>query len=275
MERLELGETDATHGSECSTLATLTTLNALAYYTSIAVQAVGLVLAVAALAVASDAVPEVILYLLCLDLVVQAIEFAFYATARLVLGSAAAVADRLWLRYGDWCLSVPVVVTSLFQYVLYRADRCGVTRVADVFEPLHIVAIVCIVLAVWDMLFVGYASVEFPGALAERLDAVLRRDGSSKLWPWASLVAAFVPPLVVVVRSGDGLSWFVFLWTFAFFACYGLAAIVWGGGGVDRAALLKRNAAYSVLDLLTKNTLGIVFAAAVIGWGNGDTGCAS
>jgi hypothetical protein len=263
MERLEL---DAGDGDSAS--RGLVALNAATYYVSLSLQVVGLVLAIVALATASDAVPAVILWLLCLDLSVQAIELAWYTIARLALGSAGAVADRLWLRYGGWALSVPTMVTSLFQYMLYRADRCGVTRVADVFEPLHIAAIALMTLAVWDMLFVGYIAYEFPGALAERLDAALRREGSSKAWAWVSLAAMFVPHLVVVARSGDGLSWFALLWTAGFFALYGAAALVWDGD--DRDALLKRNSAYSVLDLMTKNTLGAIFSIAVLTWDSDD-----
>lgn len=166
---------------------------------------------------------------------------------------------------------MPTLLVSLFQYMLYRADRCGVTRVADVFEPLHVVAIVLMTLAVWDMLFVGYIAYEFPGALAERLDAALRREGSSKVWPWVSFAAMFVPHLVVVARSGDGLSWFAFLWTAGFFALYGVAALVWDG--VDRATLLKRNSAYSVLDVFAKNALGITFGLAVLTWDDAENKC--
>lgn len=99
MERLELGDVgDGADGADGGALATL---NAATYYGSWLVQVAGAVLAVVALATASDAVPGVIFYLLVLDLAVQAIELGFYTSARLVLGSAGAVADRLWLRYGE------------------------------------------------------------------------------------------------------------------------------------------------------------------------------
>jgi len=248
--------------------ARLLMLNATAYYASIMLQVAGLVLTMVALATTSSDVPGVIVYLLCLDLAVQIIEAAFYSTAVLVLGSAAAVADRLYLRFGDWLLSVPVMAATLYQYAVYRADRCTVTKAPDVFRPVDILVLIVLVLFVWTMLFVGWLY-EFPGEAAQRLDSTLGgREGIGQLWAWLSLLVVFVPPLVVVAQSGDGLSWLVLVYTAVCWACYGLAALAWrGAGAID---VLKRNTAYSVLDVCSKQTLGIIFSIAALNWGDGD-----
>lgn len=159
-----------------------------------------------------------------LELVSQAIEFAWYALV--VLRYREIVT---WTRYADWFFSTPTMLVSTVLFFLHRSDTDY-----SVFVPSGRFAMIITLNAL--MLAFGFAieSDAFPKGAGILLGTVM-------LAATFRTMATFLPP-------DDGLSIGLFTTMAVVWALYGVAAAL---------AYAPKNIAYNLLDIVSKNFYGL------------------
>lgn len=206
------------------------------------VQTVSLVIAVVALVSARGRSARTLRTLLTLELAVNCAQLYAYAN---VLRAERSPQARARLRYGDWWLTTPVMLLTAAMYMrraeLLEAadgDPCGAEVDLVPFVAAHRGRLALMLLANGAMLACGHA------AEAGRLD----RRAALALGTLAFLVA------------------FGALWSFARHSrtgrwLFALLLPVWAGYGVAFALEPRaRDAAFTALDLVSKNAFGLLLS---------------
>ena len=262
---------------------------------SMLVQIITLVLS--SVAVSKENLPPVLVLVLWLEVSVQLVEIVWYGTVVACIGEV-----DVSRRYIDWSLTTPAMLVSLLFFVRYEhTNALALSDLAN--EASEIVAIVCIVLLDWGMLVVGWAyevvatkgsppsssvdisaflvvllaTTAFPlvtvlkltlgsdaeiyvaTAIVSVLDAPKQCFGES----WTGLYFGFVPFVGAFVPTAVTLGQFYTPWallsvllTFFTWLLYGVVAMI--------ELPIYRNAAYNVLDIVSKNVVGIVVSVVAL-----------
>lgn len=235
------------------------TLQEGSFVTSMVFQLVTLVLGAVALG-KGDAVPEVLRIVLILELVVQCIEFVWYsivgANYYFRRGSIS-----IGYRYADWVLTTPVMLISIMLFALWDADKDCMTGDKLFSEGSRVAALVCMVLADWLMLAIGASyeiKVEWATKLLDRIAMCF-----SGLWlGFVPFIGAFAPLFTISASSFSGWGLTSILLTFFTWLLYGVVAIM---GNVQYLGEESRNTAYNVLDIFSKNAVGLVVSSVALG----------
>lgn len=239
---------------------------------SVFFQLFSLVLTIVAL---SSYKPEALQTILLLELAVGATEFFWYTAVGLRAACRGVEVSVSW-RYADWFLTTPTMLVSVLFYIIWEHEgECLTTAEMVNGTPARLWGIPLVVLFDWSMLAVGLVYettwscslrvARLADDAAAFLAAVATCDASDKvvtpragLWfGFVPFVAAFVPLVVILVESftKEGLASLVI--TFAAWALYGVVAIY-----VTDSEY--KNAAYNLLDILSKNAVGILIAFTAI-----------
>ena len=231
------------------------------FVVSLVTQLATLVLAWIALATVQD-IPPILSRVLQLETVVQAVELAWYL---LFLYRWVRKMDTpVWWRYLDWMVTTPTMLVNLMFLLFYfhspTAPESILTDDASKVASIFIVVIFDLI-----MLLIGF-SYEDDGI------SYGKQNRFKYLQPFPDnkdlgIATGFVPffgafaPVFVVLNNrytGEGLA--VVLSTVFVWALYAAAAFV--------NSVPLRNAAYNVLDVLSKNSIAILTFSIVMnrGW---------
>jgi hypothetical protein len=230
------------------------------------------VLIVSAVALGKDHIPEVLSLVLILETVVQGVEFAWYTIVG-VLYLFGTTSIDVGYRYLDWAISTPIMLVSLMFFTLWEANRC--TRREDLlgYDGSRVAALIVVIVCDWMMLLVGasYANARpdgtgFWASLSRMYDSIVfftKRKGDGIFLGWIWFVGAFVPLFVILAtdHSKIGGQLAVSL-SFVVWALYGVVAVgyYWAGSISGTTA----NTCYNLLDLLSKNVMGVIVAIVVL-----------
>ena len=195
--------------------------------------------------------PDILSLVLILETVVQVVELVWYSVIGLcVIGPCAASFSPGW-RYFDWLITTPTMLWSLYLLIIFWKSRCQTYE--DLWDVENIWwGFAAILIADWCMLLCGsFLEVAF-----------FRKFNGYGAWPilpgFLFLVAAFVPHLVTLHShySEEGLG--LTLATLAVWMFYGLVAI--GYRGQSKGAMAARNSCYNILDIISKNSTGVIIS---------------
>jgi len=230
------------------------------------------VLIVSAIALQKDGIPEVLSLVLILETVVQGVEFAWYTIvgAMYLFGT---MSIDVSYRYLDWAISTPIMLVTLMFFALWEANRC--VRREDLlgFGGSRVAAFVTILACDWLMLAVGaaYANATPNGTglwsnLARWYDSLFlcsNRKNAGIFLGFLFLIGAFAPLFVMMAtdhfKIGGQIS---IILSFLAWTAYGVVAVAKEYyRSIDG---LTANAFYNVLDLISKNIMGIVVAVVVL-----------
>ena len=231
---------------------------------SMVFQAVTLV--VSAIALVQGGMPPVLNTIVWLELIVQLVEltwYSFIAYRYVWMG----VDVPISYRYFDWMITTPIMMTSIFLFVLWDADKeCD--NVLG--ETSRVVALVIIVIIDLLMLLVGFAYEAKDSSMTRSLrmffDMLLcnMRENIGLWIGWVPFLGVFAPLFVIVAQPKTNTGWGVtsVLLTFGAWALYGVVALL-GSEGVWMDG--SRNTAYNVLDIFSKNAVGLIVSSVAIG----------
>lgn len=262
------------------------TMQEFTFFLSWAVQLA--VLITSSVAMGSKGVPPALMLILSLETGVQAVEFFWYTGVALLYvcgpywGKGASI--DVGYRYVDWMITTPLMLVSLMFFGLWEANRC--VRIEDLLgaHESRVVALIFIVLMDLWMLVVGssYANRNPDGGALGRLweglatwyDRWIFWDGGENAGifvGWLPFLGAFAPLFVMMAtdkfKIGGQLSISI---SFVAWAVYGAIAVLrywnppWRPAG--KAAFLSAaaaNTAYNLMDIVSKNIMGVVVSAVV------------
>ncbi len=238
------------------------TVQEMSFIASMAVQFVTLIVSIVALA--QGGIPPVLMTIVVLELVVQVVELCWYSVVGGMYFFGYASISIVY-RYIDWMITTPVMMTSILLFVLWDADKeCH--NVLN--EGSRVAALVIIILMDLLMLLVGFgyeAKVEplmnFFNMILEPCFSGVKNVGL--YLGFLPFLGAFVPLFVIVAQPQTNTGWGVtsVLITFFLWALYGVVAIL-GARGWDEAT---RNTGYNILDIFSKNAVGLIISSVAIG----------
>ena len=223
---------------------------------SVCVQAATLVLSIVALA--QGGLPEVLMTVLVLETVVQGVEIAWYSTVGL-LYFFGKYSISVSTRYFDWAVTTPLMLVSIMLFSIWDADKECTTSANVLSDGSRIAAVVCVILADWAMLGVGLSY----EAKIERVTGMLDRMacGFNGLWlGFVPFIGAFIPLFVIGGQNVSKSGWSlvsVFI-TFVSWTLYGIVALY----VLDPE---MRNSSYNLLDIVSKNAVGIIVSSVALG----------
>lgn len=172
---------------------------------------------------------------LTLEVVVQLVELAFYT---FFVNRALSPLGMLQLRYADWAVTTPLMLISMFA-LFQRHDDADTDLVSVVSrDPMTVARMLF-----FNALMLGAGYLYTTGRLGQT---------ASQLIGFVALIAAF-GELSTVVQPTDQV---VFGITFLVWALYGIAA--------RQPVLSHRNAWYNMLDIVSKNVVGVYCAVLVL-----------
>ena len=178
--------------------------------------------------------PELLRGVLMTEVVVQVIELVFYV---FILKSAVSQIGALKSRYYDWFVTTPIMLVSLMALFSFRSyDGSLIDFVQEKRNPIGIIVVFNLI-----MLIAGY----------------LYTTGRVSFWSsqivgFAALAVSFAQVHTAVGNSNDSK---IFWSTLLVWIMYGIAV---------QQPLAKRNIWYNILDVLSKNVVGIYAAALVL-----------
>lgn len=223
---------------------------------SIVAQIVTLVLGIIALA--QGGLPEVLMTVLVLEVVVQAVEIVWYGTVG-GLYFFGKYSISVAARYFDWAITTPLMLVSILLFSVWDADKDCVTSANVLSDGSRVATVVVVVLLDWLMLAIG-VSYE---AKIERVTSVLNRAfcGMNGLWlGFIPFVGAFIPLFVIGGQGASRSGWSLasVLITFVSWIFYGIVALY-----ISDAEM--RNTSYNLLDIVSKNAVGIIVSSVALG----------
>lgn len=246
------------------------TFQEVTFVLSIVLQITGLVMAIIAL-YGGGHVPPALRTILLLEFVVQLIELAWYA----IVGGLYQIGQlsfNIGVRYIDWFFTTPVMLTSILLYMLFETEQCS-TAAEILAVQGRWVGLIGMVVLNFFMLLAGFtyeAKVETLMPLLNRITPCISSSNPNR-----GLVWGFVPffgvfslylPYIPSWRGWGGATIGI---TFGLWFMYGVVAVgtlVMGWGGNDPTERDQfKNGAYNVLDLISKNGVGILLSALTIG----------
>ena len=230
------------------------------------------ILIVSSIALAKEGIPETLALVLLLETIVQGVEITWYT----IVGGAylfGKMSIDVGYRYADWLITTPVMLTTLFFFGLWDANRC--VRLEDLlgYDGSRVVAFVVMIVSDVLMLAVGaaYANARTDGNgffadLARWYDGLVWFSSEKHVGiflGWVFFLGAFAPLFVLMItdsfRVGGQLT---IILSFITWALYGVVAVA-----KDYAKSLSpitSNALYNILDLIAKNILGLVVSIVVL-----------
>jgi bacteriorhodopsin len=178
---------------------------------------------------------EIVKEILSLELIVQGIEFIFYAYLVYKIFTNTLQTNITSQRYIDWAITTPFMLISfvLFFKYLKQKDR-KITLLESLNEERK--NIIAIVIANFLMLLFGYAA---EVGLINNPLAV-----SIGFLPFAFIFKQLYANYV----SKDNISIILFYFIFAIWGLYGVAAVL---------PFVLKNTFYNILDLFSKNAYGL------------------
>ena len=206
--------------------------------------------------------------ILILETVVQVGEFVWYL----------AIAWRFYFdcksspvetRYIDWVFTTPTMLLTLLLFLSYLKAPCQ--SAGDPWTTGFVLSVVGTILADLLMLLFGLG-IEVGGQESAGSTPIL---GPFLLWArtnftacavagFLALAAAFTPHVVLVAQQdGPGEAWALLFVTLAIWTVYGVVATAFADarnndGAIATANGAQRNTWYNLLDLLSKNALGVL-----------------
>lgn len=220
------------------------------FIASLAVQFVLLIVSFVTIIVGDATRPQLLTVSLWLETLVQLVEFFWYSVVGALLFFANTVVGPpgsfgVQYRYFDWFLTTPTMLITLYLLVYYFHETCTSTAaLRDVAElPVHLVMII---LFDWGMLALGLT---FELGLWPR-----------GLWSWplvlgfVPLFLAFYPHVSLLGERATDEAVALIVVNLTLWSIYGMVSIAFP----QRQGLDRKNIAFNVLDLLSKNVLGVV-----------------
>ena len=234
------------------------TLQETTFAISMLFQLTTLVLGIVALG--KEAVPEVLRLVLVLEVVVQVVEFVWYTLVGLNYAFRQGSISIAY-RYLDWAITTPVMLVSIFLFVRWDSNQ-ECTSIDKIFnDGSHVAAIVSIVLADYLMLAIGAAyEIRFESA-TRALDRVAMCFSGLYLG-FIPFLGAFAPLIVTVSANFSTWGFLSVALTFVTWAFYGAVAIL---GENSTLSEESRNSAYNLLDIVSKNVVGLVVSSVALG----------
>ena len=225
------------------------------YVFAILAQIAGLV--VGFIAIAHDDTPSDLHTLLVLDVVVQIVEGTWYISVG-VLYLLTSLELKVSYRYSDWAVTTPIQLVCLYYFALFELDHC---KPIEFGASENVLAVCVIVIMDWLMLLVGFVY-EIEWTYVTKILDIGAADGFGLTWGFFALFAAVTPVGIATVDASDPEATSLFLITFLLWMIYGLVALAFPG---TKNAMI-RSTAYSLLDLVSKNGVGIAYALWAIYW---------
>ena len=228
------------------------------FITSIVFQAITLV--VSAIALAQGGMPQTLTTIVTLELVVQCVEILWYSTVGglyLFNGWSISIA----YRYLDWMITTPIMMTSILLFVLWDADKQCDNVLG---EGSRVAALIVIIIMDLLMLLVGFgyeAKVQPLINFFDMLICNIREKGGLYLG-FLPFFGVFTPVFIAVGSAFSVWGLVSTLLTFFAWGLYGVVAIL-GSEGVWNEE--TRNTAYNVLDIFSKNAVGLIVSSVAIG----------
>lgn len=220
---------------------------------SIAVQFAVLVFSFVTLGIGDDP-PQVLTTILWMETVVQLIEFLWYLGIGILFVWGKSIVGRpcefgIEYRYADWFLTTPTMLLTLYFLLHYFATPCLCNQALT--EKTSFVGfVVLIILLDWAMLAIGFAY--------ERgwfgWDTMTYKR-VPMLAGFVFLFCAFIPHFYTLGETPTDEGIVLLIITILIWCLYGVVAMIWVG---KTHGVMAKNAAYNILDLLSKNSLGIV-----------------
>jgi len=222
-------------------------------------------LVVSFVALVQGNMPSVLMTIVWLELIVQFVELVWYSwiAYRYLEGGDKTI--PIHYRYFDWVITTPIMMTSITLFVLWDADKTCDNVLG---EASRVVALVVIILMDIIMLSVGFAYESRWDALApirafyDMLLCNFRPNAG--LWlGWVPFLGVFTPLFVIIAQPKTNTGWGVtsVLLTFSAWALYGVVALLGSEGvWIDET----RNSAYNVLDIFSKNAVGLIVSSVAI-----------
>jgi len=212
-----------------------------------------------------DTMHDILKVVLILETVVQGVEFCWYSTigslylcGRYHIGTGA--------RYFDWAITTPVMLVTLMFYALWESDRCLTTL--NIVENERGTYLAIIIIFDWIMLLYGYAYANKNLTLIGIFDYIPVkllgfRDNAGIYLGWVPFLGAFTPLFIMMgtekFKLGGILSISV---SFVAWALYGLVAVMTFFH--ETLSEQDANTAYNLLDIVSKNVLGVVVSTVVL-----------
>jgi hypothetical protein len=207
---------------------------------------------------------SILLLVLSLETVVQFVEFCWYFTV-----GAAYLCGYYHIdtgaRYYDWAITTPVMLTTLMLYALWESDECLALR--DVVEGERGAYLAVIIICDWLMLLCGYAYANKNEMLMGILDRSVEKLGFGEnagiYLGWIPFLLSFTPLFIMMstekFKLGGILSISI---SFVAWALYGVVAVMTFFHGTLSEE--QANTAYNLLDIVSKNVLGVVVSTVVL-----------
>ncbi len=227
---------------------------------SIVMQVVTLVLT--AIAMGASNVPNILMTVIVLELVVQVVELIWYSTVgALYLWAQQEI--NIKYRYLDWVITTPVMITSIFFFTVWDADKACIDSTSAFFnDSSRVIALVVMLVMNMIMLAVG-AAYEVPVEWAKELfDQVALGMKDAGLYLGFVPFAGIFTPLFVATATSFSIWGFISILVMFFtWLLYGVVAIL---GNINYMDEEGRNAFYNLLDIFSKNIVGIVISTVSI-----------
>jgi hypothetical protein len=240
------------------------------FITSMIFQAVTLVVSIVALVQGN--MPSVLRTIVWLELIVQAVELTWYSYIAVMYLSKGGV--PISYRYFDWMITTPIMMTSILLFVLWDADKdCD-----NVLGPgSRVAALVIIIVMDLLMLLVGYVyevkdGMAWTASMRSFFDMLLcnMRENVGLYLGFIPFLGIFTPLFIIVGQEKTHTGWGTasVVLTFVAWLLYGVVAIL-GSEQLVTCGLLwdeeARNTAYNVLDIFSKNAVGLIVSSVAIG----------
>ena len=205
------------------------------------------------------------LLVLWLEASVQIVELIWYFTVAWYMFVHTADSNnegvKIEWRYADWVVTTPVMLVSIFVLVLWEnegdAYRCTPID-ALLGHPSRVAALVCMVLADWAMLAVGF----WHKRASEKAPKPPRWTIFLGFVPFAGALTPHVVALETLTTAQSAAAVVAVTATACTWLLYGVVATLCA---FDKLLEIHCNTAYNVLDIFSKNVVGFVVAGIGLG----------
>ena len=220
-------------------------------------------LIISIVALSQGGLPNTLMTILVLELVVQIVELTWYSTVG-ALYLFGRFDISIGVRYVDWAITTPTMMASLLMFVLWKADQACDDVLGTTSRQ---VALVCVIFFDLWMLFWGFVyetKIESMMRFYDRL-ACNVRPNSGLFLGFVPFLGVFTPIFVVLGSSFTVAGLVSTLVTFFTWALYGVVALF--GQDLGSGAMWDestRNSAYNILDIFSKNVVGLVVSSVAL-----------
>lgn len=258
-------------------------------FVSMVMQVGTLVLTAVSIAKPEAAGNEILYYILMLELIVQGVEFLWYLTTS-VLAGCYEYEIPVWSRYIDWAITTPTMLISLYWFVFWQADQ-NCNDFDKLWSDDGRIALFSTMIALnMIMLLIGFAyefsntanatngCVSCVASMSNAIKSVLNSVmGLCTSWTglWLGFLpffGAFAPIMILAINNFTNWGIVSVSVTFVSWALYGVNAIYFPLEDADKEALLWKNGFYNLLDIVSKNVIGIVISLVTLMYTGSDDG---